>query len=1043
MIERLADWSGRNPLLVSLLALLAAAWGVRELVRTPLDALPDLSDVQVLVEADWEGRSPSLVEDQITYPISSRFVSAPKVKRVRGESMFGKSLVSVVFEDGTDPYWARSRVLEALEAVRGSLPEGVAPALGPDATGVGWVYEYALTDDSGKLGPEGLRSLQDWTLRYALGAVPGVAEVASVGGFVKEYQVQLDPGKLVAYGVGVSEVADAVRKGNRDAGGRTLEVSGAQYYVRGRGYLRSVDDLAKIAVRTDARGVPVLVGDLGTVALGPAARNGAADLDGLGEAVGGIVVMRQGENALRVIDGVKAKLREIAPALPPGVKVVPVYDRSKLILRSVATLRGKLVEECLVVAAVCLLFLWHGRSALVAIVMLPLAIVLAFIPFHALGLTANVMSLGGIAVAVGAMVDAAIVMVESAHRTLADARERAGGAEPSSEARREAVLAAVRRVGRPLFFSLLVVTVSFLPVFALGGESGRLFHPLAYTKTFSMFFAALLSVTLVPVLMVWLVRGRIAPEEKNPVNRLLVRLYRPAVEAALRHRRLALGLACAALALTAIPVLRLGSEFMPPLDEGDLLYMPTAIPGISVDAAARTLQRQDRIIRGFPEVESVFGKAGQADTATDPAPLSMFETTVQLKPREQWRPGMTWEKLTAEIGAAAATPGMANVFWMPIQTRTQMLATGFRSNLGVKVFGRDLGEIDRLAAEVASALGGLPGTRSAFAERTLGGRYLDVVPDRDAIARYGLSVEDVNAVVEAAIGGATVTRTVEGRERYPVTVRLARDFREDIGALGRIPVKTSSGAQIPLGQVARIGFAAGPPSVRSEGGRLVGYVFVDAAAPDVSRYVAAAEARIAGKVPFPPGYYREWAGTYQSLREARATLAWIVPVTLLVIFILLYLNTRSAARTGIVLLAVPFSLIGAFWLVWLLGYQLSVAVWIGLIALAGIDAETGVVMLLYLDEAYRERAERGQLRNRADLLAAIREGAVRRLRPKAMTLCAILFGLLPILWSGGTGADTMKRIAAPMVGGIVTSALLELLLYPVIYALWRERELPE
>jgi Cu(I)/Ag(I) efflux system membrane protein CusA/SilA len=1040
MIEKITDWSGRNAFLVCLLALLAGVWGVQALRHTALDAIPDLSDAQVIIYTDWAGRSPTLIEDQITYPISSRFISAPKVKFVRGESMFGKSFVYVIFEDGTDLYWARSRVIEYLNSVRGSLPEGVNPTIGPDATGVGWIYEYALVDESGRNNLAQLRSFQDWTLRYALAGVKGVAEVATVGGFVKQYQVNLDPTKLLAYRVGLAEVIDAVRKSNRDVGGKTLEVSTTEYYVRGRGYLHSTADIESIAVKTDAGGNPILVGQLGTVTLGPDLRYGAAELDGKGETVGGIIVMRYGENALRVIDGVKQKLKQLEPAFPPGVKVVPVYDRSKLIHRSVDTLREKLVEESLIVSLVCIIFLWHFRSALVVILLLPLAIILSFIPFEHLHLTANIMSLGGIAIAIGAMVDAAIIMVENAHKFLEKARDENQGRELDPRQRIDAILAAARMVGRPLFFSLLVITVSFLPVFALEEQAGRLFKPLAYTKTFAMFFAALLSITLVPVLMVWFIRGKITPEKRNPVNRFLIWIYRPAVDGVLRFPKTTITLAVLALLLTLIPLGRIGSEFMPPLNEGDILFMPTAVPGIAIDEAVKILQGQDRILKSFPEVETVFGKAGEADTATDPAPLSMFETTVQLKPREQWRPGMTWDKLAEEINQKTKTPGMANVFWMPIQTRTQMLTTGFRSNLGIKVFGKDLSEINRIGAEIERALGDLPHTRSVFAERSMGGRYLDIVPNRQAIARYGLTVDDVNAVVESAIGGATIAQTVEGRERYPISVRFARDFRDSVEAIRQIPVATPTGAQVPLSTVATVAFASGPPSVRSENGQLVGFVFVDTTAGDIAGYVKAAEQRLRERVAFPPGYYIEWVGSFASLQKAKQTLLFVVPVTLLIIFILIYLNTRSAVRTGIVLLTVPFSLIGAFWLIYLLGYHLSVAVWVGLIALAGIDAETGVVMLLYLDHAYEARKATGRMSTRDDLVAAVKEGAVQRIRPKMMTVCAILFGLLPILWSSGTGADMMKRIATPMIGGVVTSAALNLLLYPVLYVWWKERE---
>ncbi|MBV9488837.1 MAG: efflux RND transporter permease subunit [Verrucomicrobia bacterium] len=1036
-IERLIAASARNPFLVVVLTAFAVVGGLYALWRIPLDAIPDLSDVQVIVYTDWEGRSPDLVEDQITYPITTRFIAAPKVKFVRGESMFGKSFVYVIFQDGTDIYWARSRVLEYLNSVRSSLPEGVNPVIGPDATGVGWVYQYALVDDSGRHDLAELRSLQDWHLRYALESVEGVAEVASVGGFVKQYQVDVDPNKLLAYGVPIGAVIDSIRKSNQDAGGKTFEVATTQFFIRGRGYLKSLEDFEDIVLKADG-GVPLCLKNVATVHLGPDLRYGVAELDGRGETVGGIVVMRYGENALRVIKGVKRKLAEIRSSLPPGVRVVPTYDRSTLIHRAIGTLREKLIEESLAVALVCAVFLWHVRSALVAIITLPVAIVLAFLPMAWLGLSSNLMSLGGIAIAIGAMVDAAIVMIENAHKGLERFRAT-HGREPRGRERWTVIVRAAQVVGRPLFFSLLVITVSFIPVFGLEGQEGRLFRPLAFTKTFAMFFAAVLSVTLVPVLMLALVRGRITPERRNPLNRTLIALYGPVVNAVLRFRWVTLLVAALLLASTYVPLSRLGREFMPPLNEGTILYMPTAVPGMSVTEATRILQIQDRILKKFPEVETVFGKAGQADTPTDPAPLSMFETVVQLKPPEQWRPGMTWQKLTAEMSEAARTPGMAQIFWMPIQTRTEMLTTGFRSMLGVKVFGPSLAAIQDAATQVERALSGMPGTRSAFAERATAGYFLDFTVNREAAARYGLRVEDVNQVIETAIGGKTIGSTVEGRERYPIAVRYARDFRDDLNALRRVLVATPTGSQVPISLVADLQYQTGPPSIRDENGQLVGYVFVDLTSSDINGYVKAATKRIAKQVKLPTGVYLHWAGQFQHLQAAERRLAVLVPLTLLIIFLLIYLNTRSMVKTAIVLLAVPFSAVGAFWLLYLLGYNLSVAVWIGLIALAGLDAETGVVMLLYLDEAYDRFRAQGRMHSLADLFAAIQEGAVQRIRPKVMTVCAILFGLLPILWAPAyqAGADVMKRIAAPMVGGVITSAILELLIYPVIYAFWK------
>lgn len=1042
LIERIIEASARNVFLVILLTILGIAGGVWALLRTPLDAIPDLSDVQVIVYTDWEGRSPDLVEDQLTYPITTKFIAAPKVKFVRGESMFGKSFVYVIFEDGTDIYWARSRVIEYLNSVRGMLPEGANPVIGPDATGVGWVFEYALVDKTGKNNLAELRSLQDWHLRYALESVKGVAEVAPVGGFVKEYQVDLDPNQLLAYGISTAEVVDKIRKSNGDAGGKIFEVGSTEYYVRGRGYIKKIEDIEDIPLKA-ANGTPVYVKNIGTVHLGPDLRRGVAELNGEGEVVGGIVVMRYGENALRVIDGVKKKLEEIKSSLPPGVEIVTTYDRSQLIHRSIATLREKLIEECIVVALVCLVFLWHIRSALVAIVTLPVAIILSFLPMFHLQLTSNIMSLGGIAIAIGAMVDSAIIMVENAHKFLEHFRD-GHGREPTKTERVEVIIAAAKSVGRPLFFALLVITVSFVPVFSLEAQEGRLFKPLAYTKTFSMFFAALLGVTLVPVLMLIFVRGKIAPEKKNPVNRFLIWAYRPFVNFVLRFRWLTLFAAAAVMAAAIYPFSKLGKEFMPPLNEGDILYMPTAVPGIAIGEATRVLQVQDRLLREFPEVENVFGKAGQSETPTDPAPLSMIETVVKLKPPGQWRPGMTWEKLIAEMNAKVKTAGMANIFWMPIQTRTEMLTTGFRSILGVKVFGPDLASIQAAGVQIEKVLGALPHTRSAFAERTTGGYFLDFSVNREAAARYGITAGDVNDIIETAVGGKTIATTVEGRERYPVNVRYARDFREDLDALKRVLIPVpGSAAQIPISTVADVSYKTGPPSIRTENGQLVGFVFVDITTDDIDGYVKAASRRINETVQLPPGCYMQWAGQFEYLRSAEQRLKIVVPFTLLFIVVLIYLNTKSLVKTFIVLLAVPFSLVGAFWFLYWLGYNMSVAVWVGLIALAGLDAETGVVMLLYLDQAWEKARQMGRMNSMDDLRQAVVEGAVQRVRPKAMTICAILFGLLPIMWSPATqsGADVMKRIAAPMIGGILTSGALELLIYPVIFMLWRRRRL--
>jgi copper/silver efflux system protein len=1046
LIERLIGASARNGFLVIVLIIFGIAGGIWALTKTPLDAIPDLSDVQVIITTDWEGRSPDLVEDQITYPISTRFIAAPKVKFVRGESMFGKSFVYVIFEDGTDIYWARSRVIEYLSAVRGMLPEGVNPVIGPDATGVGWVFEYALVDESGKNSLADLRTFQDWHLRYALESVSGVAEVAPVGGFVKQYQVDLDPNKLVAYGIPLSDVVTKIRMSNADVGGKVFEVGSTEYFVRGRGYITNISDIEDIPLKV-VGGTPIYVKNVGNVHIGPDIRRGVAELDGRGEVVGGIVVMRYGQNALRVIDGIKKKIAEVKSSFPEGVELVITYDRSGLIKRSIATLREKLIEESIIVALVCIVFLWHVRSALVAIITLPIAIILSFLPMYGLNLTSNIMSLGGIAIAIGAMVDSAIIMIENAHKQLEHFRER-HGRDPDRRERVAVIIDAAKSVGRPLFFSLLVITVSFMPVFSLTAQEGRLFRPLAFTKTFSMFFASMLGVTLVPVLMLMWIRGRITPEARNPVNRFLIWAYQPFVHFVLRFRWLTILIAVVILAVTVFPYSRLGKEFMPPLNEGDILYMPTAVPGISINEAVKVLQVQNRMLREFPEVERVFGKAGGAETATDPAPLSMVETVVMLKPPKQWRAGMTWEKLIAEMNDKIKTPGMANIFWMPIQTRTEMLTTGFRSILGIKVFGPDLGAIEKVAVQIEKALADFPNTRSAFAERTTGGYFLDFAVKRKDAARYGLTVGDVNDIVETAIGGKTIATTVEGRERYPINVRYARDFREDLDALKRVLVAGQSSdnmvAHIPIAALADIDFKTGPPSIRTENGQLVGFVFVDINTDDLNGYVSAASERIRQQVQFPTGYYMQWAGQFQYLQQAEKRLKIVIPFTMLIIFVLIYMNTNSVAKTLIVLLAVPFSLVGAFWFLYLLGYNMSVAVWVGLIALAGLDAETGVVMLLYLDHAWEKFRAEGRMRTMADLNAAVIEGAVQRIRPKIMTICAILFGLLPIMWSPTTqsGADVMKRIAAPMIGGVITSGILELLIYPAVFALWRRRYLP-
>lgn len=1037
MIARVIEWSARNAFLVFLVTLFVMGWGLWAVYHTPLDAIPDLSDVQVIVFTEWPGRSPDLVEDQITYPIVTSMLGAPRIKSVRGQSFLGLSFVYVIFQDGTDIYWARSRVVEYMQGVAGKLPDGVTPTLGPDATGVGWVFQYALVDESGQHDLAELRSFQDWYLRYWLQSVPGVAEAASIGGFVKQYQVQVDPNKLLGYHIPLKTIIDAIRRSNNDVGGRVIEASEREYMVRGRGYIRSLDDIRHVPVGTDQQGTPITVQDVAQVTVGPDMRRGVAELDGKGEVVGGIVVMRYGENALAVIERVKEKLREITPSLPKGIQIVPVYDRSELILRAIATLKEKLIEISLVVSAISLVFLFHVRSALVAILTLPVALLLSFLAMYYLGITSNIMSLAGIAIAIGAMVDAVIVMIENAHKRL-EQWERDGC--PGS--RTAVIIGAAQEVGKPLFFSLLIITISFLPVFTLEAQEGRLFKPLAFTKTAAMLFAAVVSITLAPLLMVWLIRGKIAPEERNPINKLLIHLYRPVVAGALRARWLVVILAIGAV-VAALPLYgRLGTEFMPPLNEGTILYMPTALPGISVTAASTLLQRQDQLLMRFPEVERVFGKIGRARTPTDPAHLSMAETVVTLKPEEQWRPGLTWESLIAEMDKVLKFPGMPNIWWMPIQTRTEMLATGIRSNLGIKILGPNLSEIERIGLEIEGLLQGIPGTRSAYAERVTGGYYLDFHIDREQAARYGLTVEDVEDVIETAIGGRNISQTVEGRERYPINVRYLRELRDDPDSLRRVLVETSNGAKIPMAQLAQITMTSGPPAIRDENGSLAGIVFVDVAGRDLGGYVAEVQRLIRERVFLPPGYSLVWGGQFQYLERAKARLKIVVPVTIFLIFVLLYLNFRSVIRSLIVLLSVPFGVVGGVVFLYLLNYHLSVAVWVGIIALAGVAAETGVIMIIFLDEAYDRWQREGRLRSMTDLREAIIEGAVQRVRPKMMTASAILLGLLPIMWSHGTGADVMKRIAAPMIGGMVSSTVLTLLVIPVLYALWRGRSVP-
>jgi copper/silver efflux system protein len=1029
MIARLIGASARNLTLVLIGTVFAVAAGLYAVLHLPLDAIPDLSDTQVIVYTEYPGQAPQVVEDQVTYPLTTAMLTVPRSRVVRGFSYFGVSFVYVIFEDGTDIYWARSRVLEYLNAAARRLPAGVAPTLGPDATGVGWVYQYALLAKDRSLAE--LRSLQDWYVRYGLAKAEGVAEIASIGGFVKQYNVVVDPQRLRSFDIPLSQVRNAIRASNMDVGGRTVELSEFEYVVRGHGYLKGIGDLQNIVLKNDG-GTPVLLQDVARVELGPDERRGLTELNGDGEVASGIVLQRFGANALDVIDNVKKRITEIAGSLPKGVDIVAVYDRSTLIRAAIETLRRTLLEESVIVALVCVVFLLHVRSALVAILMLPVGVLIAFAGMKVLGIGSNIMSLGGIAIAIGAMVDAAIVMVENAHKHL----ERA----PPSKPRLEILIDAASEVGPALFFSLLIITVSFLPIFALEAQEGRLFGPLAYTKTFSMAAAALLSVTLVPALMIIFVRGRIIPEQRNPLNKALIWLYRPIIAAVLRAKIPTILLAVAVLGITLWPASRLGSEFMPTLDEGTLFYMPTTLPGISITKAADLLQSQDRIIKSFPEVLSVYGKAGRASTATDPAPTEMYETVINLKPRDQWRPGVTTDSLIAEMDKALQFPGVSNAWTMPIKARIDMLSTGIRTPVGVKVFGADLAEMERLARQIEQVLRTVAGTSSAYAERVIGGYYLDITPDRDALARYGLMVGDVQDVIATALGGEAITTTVEGRERYTVNIRYPRDLRSNPQAIAdNVLVPMPKGGTVPLGEVATVKLARGPTTIRTENGQLAAYIFVDIRDRDLGGYVADAQKAVVANVAFPPGYYVTWSGQFEYLERATERLKVVVPVTLLIIFLLLYLNFRKLTETLIVMLSLPFALVGGLWLLWGLGFNLSVAVAVGFIALAGVAAETGVVMLIYLDHALAEvaaecAAQRREF-TRSDLNAAIMRGAVERVRPKMMTVVAIMAGLLPIMWSTGTGSEVMQRIAVPMIGGMVSSTALTLIVIPAIYAL--------
>ena len=1036
MIARLIAWSARNLLLVLFGAGFAAAAGIYALVHLPLDAIPDLSDTQVIVYTEDPGQAPQVIEDQVTYPLTTAMLTVPRAKVVRGFSFFGVSFVYVIFEDGTDIYWARSRVLEFLNGAASRLPAGVTPTIGPDATGVGWVYQYAVV--SKELNLADTRSIQDWNLKFALARAEGVAEVASVGGFVKQYNVILDPQRMRDLGITMQKMRDAIRASNADVGGRTVELSEFEYVIRGKGYLKSINDLGNIVLKT-SNGTPVLLRDVARVELGPDERRGIAELNGEGEVASGIVLQRFGSNALDVIENVKKRFKEIASSLPKSVEIVPVYDRSNLIYAAIDTLRHTLFEESVVVALVCVVFLLHFRSALVAILMLPVGILMAFGAMKLFGLGSNIMSLGGIAIAIGAMVDAAIVMIENAHKHL----ERA---EPG-RSRVDILIAAASEVGPALFFSLLVITVSFMPIFTLESQEGRLFSPLAFTKTFSMAAAALLSVTLVPALMVICVRGRMVPEHRNPINRFLIWIYRPVIKAVMRAKTLVILVALAIVAITIWPARQLGTEFMPSLNEGTLLYMPTTLPGISVTKAGELLQTQDKIIRSFPEVASVYGKAGRAETATDPAPPEMFETVVNLKPKEQWRSGITIDSLISEMDKALQFPGVSNAWTMPIKARIDMLSTGIRTPVGVKVIGTDLVEMDKLAKQIEQVLKAVPGTSSAYAERGIGGYYLDVTPDREALARYGITVQDVQDVIATALGGQTVTTTVEGRQRFSVNMRYPRDLRDNPQAIANdVLVPMPGGGTVPLREVAKVALARGPTSIRTENGQLATYIYVDIRDRDLGGYVADAQRAVKASIQFPPGYYVIWSGQYEYLERATARLKIVVPVTLLIIFLLLYLNFRSIAETMIVMLSLPFALVGGLWLMWWLGFNLSVAVAVGFIALAGVAAETGVVMLIYLNQALAEiralRAAEGRPLTRGDLYDAVMEGAVERVRPKMMTVVAIMAGLLPIMWSTGTGSEIMQRIAVPMIGGMISSTLLTLIVIPAIFGLVKGFRLP-
>lgn len=1036
MIAKLIRWSIGNRFLVLLATLMITGWGIWSLSKTPLDAIPDLSDVQVIIRTTYPGQAPQIVENQITYPLTTTMLSVPGAKTVRGFSSFGDSFVYVLFEDGTDPYWARTRVLEYLNQVQSRLPIQARASLGPDATGVGWVYEYALVDRTGKMDLSQLRSLQDWFLKYELKTVPNVSEVASIGGMVRQYQIVLDPDKLRAYNLPHSKVIEAVQRANQETGGSVLELGEAEYMVRASGYLKTLDDFRKIPLMTTPGGISVRLGDVAHIQVGPEMRRGIAELNGEGEVAGGVIIMRSGKNAMETIAAVKAKLAILKSSLPAGVELVTTYDRSSLIKRAVDNLQHKLIEEFIVVAIVCGIFLFHLRSAFVAIVSLPIGILIAFIIMRYQGVNANIMSLGGIAIAIGAMVDAAVVMIENAHKKLEAWHHDHPGLKLVGETRWQVIGDAAAEVGPALFFSLLIITLSFIPVFTLEAQEGRLFSPLAFTKTYAMAAAAALSVTLIPVLMGYLIRGHIPDEQKNPLNRILIAVYRPLLEVVLRFPKMTLIVAFVVAIASLWPISQLGGEFMPPLDEGDVLYMPSALPGISIGKASELLQQTDRLIKTVPEVQSVFGKAGRADTATDPAPLEMFETTVQFKPRDQWRVGMTPDKLIEELDHIVKVPGLSNIWVPPIRNRIDMLATGIKSPVGVKVAGADLAEIDRVTAEIEQAVKKVPGVTSALAERLTGGRYIDMNIDRDAAARYGLNIADVQSIISAAIGGDNIGETVEGLQRFPINVRYPREVRDSVEKLRNLPIQTDRGAQIRLGDVAEIKIADGPPMLKSENSRLSGWVYIDIRGRDLKSAVNDMQKAVATEVKIPPGYSVSWSGQFEFLERATAKLKIVVPATLLIIFVLLYLTFTRFDEAFLIMATLPFALAGGAWLLWLLHYNLSVASGVGFIALSGVSAEFGVIMLLYLKNAWNDKLEQGK-NQEVDLLDAIREGAVLRVRPKAMTVAVIIAGLIPVMIASGTGSEVMQRIAAPMVGGMVTAPLLSMFVVPAVYLVMR------